>query len=149
MQVILFSLFLLQPAKETNPLKIVINTGISIHQKIFSPAQGEVCNFTPSCSRFARKAIDDYGFVWGTLMAGDRLMRCNPWAIEHLNTYYCGIKNDRIYDPVENNYIFKKRKITDTTLYGVQRLPRKLLNIRGVPSSWYCGVQRVPSLQKK
>jgi putative membrane protein insertion efficiency factor len=127
----------MQPIKETNPLKIVVNVGITIHQKIFSPAQGEVCNFTPSCSRFGREAIRKYGIICGSLMTADRLMRCNPWAIEHLNTYYCGIRNGRIYDPIENNYIFKKRRITDTTLdkyYGVQRLPHQLINIRGVPS---------------
>lgn len=106
----------MQPVKETNPLKIVLNAGITVHQKIFSPAQGEVCNFTPSCSRFTRKAINEYGIIWGSLMSADRLIRCNPWAIEHLNTYYCGIQDGRIHDPVENNYIFEKRRMTDTTL---------------------------------
>ena len=49
-------------------------------------------------------------------MAADRLMRCNPWAVDHLSTYYRGIRGGRIYDPVENNYIFKKLRIMDTTL---------------------------------
>jgi putative component of membrane protein insertase Oxa1/YidC/SpoIIIJ protein YidD len=108
---ILFSvLLLMQPPRETNPLKIVINTGITIHQKVVAPTQGDVCNFTPSCSRFSKKALKKYGVICGSLMAVDRLMRCNPWAVEHVNTYYSGIKNGKIYDPVENNFIFKKIK---------------------------------------
>ena len=116
MHILFCALLFMQPIKETNPLKIVINAGITIHQKVVAPAQGDVCNFTPSCSRFSRKAISKYGAIWGSLMAADRLMRCNPWAVDHLNTYYRGIRNGRIYDPVENNYIFKKLRITDTTL---------------------------------
>ncbi len=48
-------------------------------------------------------------------MAADRLMRCNPWAVDHLNTYYPGIKKGKIYDPIENNFIFGKIKKRDTT----------------------------------
>jgi putative component of membrane protein insertase Oxa1/YidC/SpoIIIJ protein YidD len=113
----------MQPIKETNPLKIVINAGITIHQKVVAPAQGDVCNFTPSCSRFSKKAINKYGVICGSLMAADRLMRCNPWAVDHLNTYYPDIRDGRIYDPVENNYIFGKIKKRDTTLpSGVKSL---------------------------
>jgi len=45
-------------------------------------------------------------------MSADRLMRCNPDAINYYNTFYSGIKDNKVYDPVENNYIFapiKKR----------------------------------------
>jgi putative component of membrane protein insertase Oxa1/YidC/SpoIIIJ protein YidD len=114
--VLLLTLFLLQPVKQTNPLKIIVNAGIDLHQKVLAPAQGDVCNFTPSCSRFGRQAINKYGIIWGSLMAADRLMRCNPWAIEHLNTYYQGIRNGKIFDPVNNNYIFKKLRLRDSTL---------------------------------
>ena len=123
MHILFCALLFMQPIKETNPLKIVINAGITIHQKVVAPAQGDVCNFTPSCSRFSKKAISKYGVIWGSLMAADRLMRCNPWAVDHLNTYYPGIRDGRIYDPVENNYIFGKIKKRDTTLpSGVKSL---------------------------
>jgi putative membrane protein insertion efficiency factor len=114
MHIICLALFLIQPIKQTNPLKIIVNTGITLHQKVVSPAQGDVCNFTPSCSRFAQEAVDKYGILWGSFMAADRLMRCNPWAVNHVNTCYQGIHNNHIYDPVENNYIFKKRRKIDT-----------------------------------
>ncbi len=105
----------MQPIRETNPLKIVINAGITIHQKDVAPAQGDVCNFTPSCSSFRKKAISNYGVIWGSLMAADRLMRCNRWAVDHLNTYYPDIKKGKIFDPIENNFIFERIKKRDTT----------------------------------
>ncbi|HEC78946.1 MAG TPA: membrane protein insertion efficiency factor YidD [candidate division WOR-3 bacterium] len=108
--ILLGFLLLNRPEYETNPLKIIIKTGLETYQKIVSTSQGDVCNFTPSCSRFAKKAVQKYGPIWGSLMAADRLMRCNHWAFEHFNTYYAGIKNNKIYDPVENNYIFGKSR---------------------------------------
>ena len=108
MNSLLILLLLAQPPKQTNPVKIIINTGITLHQKIISPSQGDVCNFSPSCSRFGKKAIEKHGPIWGSLMAADRLMRCNPWAYQHFDTYYSGIKNQKIYDPIQNNFIFGK-----------------------------------------
>ncbi len=103
---ILIILFLLsQQPKETNPVKVVFKTTIKLYQKLISPAQGDVCNFSPSCSHFASAAIEKYGIFWGSLMAADRLMRCNPSAINYFDTFYSGIKDNKVYDPVENNYI--------------------------------------------
>lgn len=100
-------LFLLsQPQREVNTVKIVIDTGFQLYQKIVSPAQGDVCNFSPSCSHYAKEAISKYGPLWGSLMAADRLMRCNPWAYEHVGTCYPGIIERKISDPVDHNFIF-------------------------------------------
>jgi putative component of membrane protein insertase Oxa1/YidC/SpoIIIJ protein YidD len=108
MHYILVLLIFLQAPKETNPVTVVINTGILIHQKLIAPAQGDVCNFSPSCSHFGREAFSKYGPLWGSLMTADRLMRCNPWAYQYSNTYYSGVKNYKIYDPAENNFILRK-----------------------------------------
>ncbi len=110
MNLLFICLLLTQPHRETNPVKIVIKTSLSIYQKIISPSQGDVCNFSPSCSHFAKEAISKYGPLWGSLMASDRFMRCNPWSYQHINTYYPGIKNHKIHDPVDNNFIFKNIK---------------------------------------
>ncbi len=98
------------PLRETHPVKIVFKTTITLYQKFIAPAQGDVCNFSPSCSHFAAAAIEKYGLCWGTLMAADRLLRCNPSAIENYDKFYSGIANGKIYDPVENNFIFTKIK---------------------------------------
>ena len=92
--------------RETNPAKIVVSTGFRLYQTLISPSQGDVCNFAPSCSHFAKSSIEEYGLVWGSLMASDRLQRCNPWALGSFDKYYTGIKGHKIHDPVHNNYIF-------------------------------------------
>ncbi len=104
--IIMILLFLSQPPKESNPVKIVFKTTIKLYQNLISPAQGDICNFSPSCSHFASEAIEKYGIFWGTLMSADRLIRCNPSAINNYDTFYSGLKDNKIYDPVENNYIF-------------------------------------------
>jgi len=90
----------------TNPARIIASSGLRLYQKFISPSQGDVCNFSPSCSHFAKEAIEKHGIIWGSLMASDRLQRCNPWAFGSFDTYYEGIKDYKIYDPVKNNYIF-------------------------------------------
>ncbi|MEO0106742.1 MAG: membrane protein insertion efficiency factor YidD [candidate division WOR-3 bacterium] len=104
----------LQYPKETNPVKIIFDTGITLYQKFISPSQGDVCNFSPSCSNFGRQAINKYGIFWGSLMTADRLMRCHPGAFDHCDSYYSGIKDYKVYDPIENNYIFGKIQKSDT-----------------------------------
>lgn len=94
-----------QAPLETDPVKIVAGTGFRLYRTLISPSQGDVCNFRPSCSRYARAAITEYGILWGSLMASDRLLRCNPWAYESFGTHYQEIRNMKLYDPVENNFI--------------------------------------------
>jgi putative membrane protein insertion efficiency factor len=38
------------------------------------------CRFTPSCSRYAREAIQIHGAAKGSLLAALRLCRCHPWG---------------------------------------------------------------------
>lgn len=107
-QLFLITLLLTQPPQETNTVRIVAGTGFKLYQILISPSQGDVCNFSPSCSHFAKEAIERYGIIWGSLMATDRLQRCNPWALRSVDKYYTGFKDRKIYDPVKDNYIFGK-----------------------------------------
>ncbi len=86
---------------ETNPANIVVGSLFDVYQNTFSSSQGDVCNFSPSCSRFGRQAVVEHGIVLGTLMAVDRLTRCNPWAYLYYGTYYEDIRNGKLYDPLE------------------------------------------------
>ncbi|MBN2620911.1 membrane protein insertion efficiency factor YidD [candidate division WOR-3 bacterium] len=101
---------------ETNPINIVLQTGITFYQKVISTSQADACNFFPSCSHFAQRAVERYGFFWGTLMASDRLMRCNPSAFHHFNTFYSGLHEHYVCDPAENNYIFTPIQKQDTMI---------------------------------
>ncbi len=38
------------------------------------------CKYHPTCSRYALDAFRETGLVRGTVLAGWRLMRCNPWS---------------------------------------------------------------------
>ena len=39
----------------------------------------DTCRFYPTCSRYGFEAIRKYGAVRGSLMAGWRVLRCNPF----------------------------------------------------------------------
>ena len=43
---------------------------------IFPPA----CRYVPTCSEYAMEAVDRYGALRGSLMAGWRLLRCHPFS---------------------------------------------------------------------
>jgi len=38
------------------------------------------CKYHPSCSQYAIDALRQKGLVRGSLLAGWRLLRCNPWS---------------------------------------------------------------------
>jgi uncharacterized protein len=41
---------------------------------------GGSCKYHPSCSQYALDAIRCHGLVRGAVLAGWRLLRCNPWS---------------------------------------------------------------------
>jgi putative membrane protein insertion efficiency factor len=38
------------------------------------------CKYHPSCSQYAIDALREHGLVRGSVLAGWRLLRCNPWS---------------------------------------------------------------------
>jgi len=52
---------------------------IKIYQVLISPYLGHSCRFVPSCSQYALDAIERYGIIRGTVKAGFRILRCNPF----------------------------------------------------------------------
>ncbi|MDR5752139.1 MULTISPECIES: membrane protein insertion efficiency factor YidD [unclassified Caballeronia] len=45
-----------------------------------SPLLGNRCRFFPSCSDYAREAIQYHGAAHGTYLAAKRLCRCHPFS---------------------------------------------------------------------
>jgi putative component of membrane protein insertase Oxa1/YidC/SpoIIIJ protein YidD len=77
---------------------------IDLYRAHISPLQGRhVCNFEPTCSQFSKQAIDRYGLGLGVLMTADRLERCNPYAQYYLGSYYQGVTDGRMNDPVADH----------------------------------------------
>lgn len=38
------------------------------------------CKYHPSCSQYALDALREFGLFKGSVLAGWRLLRCNPWS---------------------------------------------------------------------
>jgi putative membrane protein insertion efficiency factor len=89
------------PGGAARALRAVVTAPIIAYQKLISPAIPRRCKYEPTCSRYAVDAIRRYGILRGLVLAGWRLLRCNPWS-------YGG------YDPVESQRVFKAAHRTDS-----------------------------------
>jgi uncharacterized protein len=69
---------------------------IRVYQRVLSPMLGNRCRYYPSCSEYAAQAVGRFGILRGLVLAGWRLLRCNPWS-------------DGGFDPVEDQRLFKPR----------------------------------------
>ncbi|MBV9194738.1 MAG: membrane protein insertion efficiency factor YidD [Solirubrobacterales bacterium] len=69
---------------------------IRLYQRAIAPAFGPRCRYYPSCSEYAAQAIERFGILRGLLLAGWRLLRCNP--LSHGG-----------FDPVDDQRLFKSR----------------------------------------
>ncbi len=74
--------------------RAIVLAPIVVYQRVVSPAIPRRCKYEPTCSRYAVEAIRRYGILRGLVLAGWRLLRCNPWS-------YGG------YDPVEAQRVFR------------------------------------------
>lgn len=52
---------------------------IRLYQFILSPWVGNHCRFYPTCSEYAKGAIEKHGAGRGGWLATRRLLRCHPW----------------------------------------------------------------------
>jgi putative membrane protein insertion efficiency factor len=53
---------------------------IRAYQVLVSPLLGNRCRYHPSCSQYSVDAIREWGVLRGAVLAGWRLLRCNPWS---------------------------------------------------------------------
>ena len=52
---------------------------IAFYRKYLSGMKASpTCRFTPSCSAYAYKAINEWGVIVGLVLGAYRLLRCNP-----------------------------------------------------------------------
>lgn len=63
---------------------------INIYHIVVSPWLGNRCRFVPTCSDYAKQALDQHDVITATMMTAKRICRCHPWG-EHG------------YDPVAHN----------------------------------------------
>jgi putative membrane protein insertion efficiency factor len=72
----------------------VLLAPIVLYQRFISPGLPRRCKYEPTCSRYAIRAVNEYGILRGLVLAAWRLVRCNPWS-------HGG------FDPVEAQRVFK------------------------------------------
>ena len=61
-------------------LSALLIAPIRLYQRLISPLLGPRCRYYPSCSNYAVQAIEELGPIRGTILAGWRLLRCNPFS---------------------------------------------------------------------
>ena len=81
--------------------RLVALAPILLYQRVISPALPRRCKYEPTCSRYAVHAVRRYGVMRGLVLAGWRLLRCNPWS-------YGG------YDPVDAQRVFGRAHRRDS-----------------------------------
>jgi putative membrane protein insertion efficiency factor len=64
------------------------------YRRFISPALPRRCKYEPTCSAYAEEAIRELGLARGVIVAGWRLLRCNP--LSHGG-----------YDPLERRALFR------------------------------------------
>ena len=70
---------------------------VRFYQRVISPALPRRCKYHPTCSAYAMQAVERYGILRGAVLAGWRLLRCNPCS-------HGG------YDPVSEQTLFRERR---------------------------------------
>jgi uncharacterized protein len=58
----------------------VIALPIRLYQRVISPALPRRCRYEPTCSAYALEAFRSHGPMRGFVLAGWRLLRCNPFS---------------------------------------------------------------------
>ena len=81
-------------SKLARAARAAVTAPIVLYARVVSPAIPRRCKYEPTCSRYAVEAIREYGILKGLVLAGWRLLRCNPWS-------YGG------YDPVHAQRVFR------------------------------------------
>lgn len=61
-------------------VRAIMVAPIRLYQRLISPLLPARCKYHPSCSEYAVTAVRRYGILRGSVLAGWRLLRCNPWS---------------------------------------------------------------------
>ncbi len=79
---------------------------LDVFRDVLSPIDGPKCPHYPTCSQFAREAVNRYGPGWGVLMTASRLTREYPGILESGHFRLIRVGALRAWDPPEDNWLF-------------------------------------------
>lgn len=60
-------------------MRKTLSSAIGLYQKILSPFLSPSCRFYPSCSHYAREAIEKRGIFYGLSLTIIRILKCQPF----------------------------------------------------------------------
>jgi putative membrane protein insertion efficiency factor len=61
-------------------MKFVVLDLLGVYKALVSPFLPPACRFEPTCSEYAREAVEKYGAFRGTWLGLKRLARCHPFC---------------------------------------------------------------------
>lgn len=61
-------------------IKFILQFLIKGYQLLVSPLLGQNCRFQPTCSHYAKEAIENHGNIKGLKLAFIRISKCHPWG---------------------------------------------------------------------
>jgi len=61
-------------------MRFILISILKLYKVVISPWLPPSCRFVPTCSEYAREAIERHGAVRGGRMAVWRLLRCQPFC---------------------------------------------------------------------
>lgn len=70
-------------SKDVSLIKKIGIIPIAGFQRISYNLHSMDCQFYPSCSNYGAQAINEFGIIRGSFIASDRIVRCNPAALEY------------------------------------------------------------------
>jgi putative membrane protein insertion efficiency factor len=70
---------------------------VRAYQVLISPVLPARCRYHPTCSQYAVEAMSQFGILRGVVLAGWRLLRCNPFSAGGL-------------DPVSSQRLFHRHR---------------------------------------
>jgi len=53
---------------------------IKIYQNLISPLFPPTCRYQPTCSHYAKEALEKHGLFKGGFLAFKRILSCHPWG---------------------------------------------------------------------
>lgn len=68
------------PGRAIGVARSIATAPIVAYQRLLAPGLPRRCRYEPTCSHYAVQAIREYGILRGLVLAGWRLLRCNPWS---------------------------------------------------------------------